>query len=282
MTCDEISQSEIIEQYLLGRLDESACDAFEQHLFACERCLDRVQTFRALRHELASTAASLRAEPLRPSGVWAWKWAWAPALAVLVVTAGIVVSVFLRSGPSLERGAPVGGQSARGAATSPGPASSESVSSLPSLVALARFEPPAYVPQTLRGVQSEAAAQFRDAMRHYVAKDYRRAIRGLRTASELDPEAPHASFFLGICYVLTGQVEPGIRALQQTIALGDSPYLEDAHFHLAKALLLKKDATGARREWERTRQLRGDREDEARHLRDELDRLSPPPSDRNE
>jgi tetratricopeptide (TPR) repeat protein len=114
-------------------------------------------------------------------------------------------------------------------------------------------------------------------MRHYVAKDYRAAIRGLTTASELDPAAPHASFFLGISYLLTDQADPGIRALQKTIALGDSLYLEEAHFYLARALLLKDDASGARRELERTLQLRGDREEEARRLRDELDRLSPPP-----
>jgi tetratricopeptide (TPR) repeat protein len=151
------------------------------------------------------------------------------------------------------------------------------VSSTPSLVALARFEPPAYVPQTFRSVDSEATAQFRDAMRPYVAKDYRAAIRGLRTASELDPEAAHASFFLGICYLLTDQIDLGIRALQKTIALGDSPYLEEAHFYLAKALLLKNDAPGAQRELERTLQLHGEREDEARRVLNELNRLSPPP-----
>jgi anti-sigma factor RsiW len=276
MTCEEFSRSEIIEQYLLGRLDESARDAFEQHFFACRRCFARVQTFRLLCGELAATAATLRAEPLRPSAVWAWKWAWAPALAALVVSA-VIVGSFLRRGPPSERTAPATRQSASGAATRPEPAPSESVSSAPSLVALARFEPPAYIPRTFRGVHSEATAQFSEAMRHYVAKDYRAAIRGLTTASELDPAAPHASFFLGISYLLTDQADPGIRALQKTIALGDSLYLEEAHFYLARALLLKDDASGARRELERTLQLRGDREEEARRLRDELDRLSPPP-----
>ena len=275
MTCEEISQSELVEHYLLGRLDETARDAFEQHFFACERCFDRVQTLRALRSELKATAAALRAEPSRPTGVWAWKWAWAPTFAMLVLAA-VIVSLFLRSGPPSEKTAPATGQSASGAATSPEPAPSESVSSAPSLVALARFEPPAYVPQTFRSVESEATAQFSDAMRHYVGKDYRAAIRGLQAASELDPEAAHASFFLGICYLLTDQVEPGIRALQKTRALGDSPYLEEAHFYLAKALLLKNDVPGARRELERTLQLRGERENEAQRLRDELNRLPAP------
>ena len=272
MTCEEIDQSEIIEHYLLGRLDEPARDEFEQHFFACERCFDRVQTLRALRSELKATAAALRAEPSRPSGVWAWKWAWAPALAMLAVTA-IIASVFFRSGPPSEKTPPAAGQSASGSTTSPQPVPSQPVSSAPSLVALARFEPPAYVPQTFRSAESEATAQFREAMQQYVGKDYRAAIRGLRTASELDPEAPHAGFFLGICYLLTDQVEPGIAALRKTIALGDSPYLEEAHFYLAKALLLKNDVPGAERELERTLQLRGEREAEAQRLRDDLNKL---------
>jgi tetratricopeptide (TPR) repeat protein len=125
----------------------------------------------------------------------------------------------------------------------------------------------------VRGVQDAATARFREGMRHYADRDYRGAIPGLRAAAQLDPAAAHATFFLGVCYVLTGQLEEGIRALRQTIGVGDSPYLEEAHFYLAKAFLQNDDPARGRQEIERTIRLRGALETEARQLLAALDRL---------
>ena len=72
---------------------------------------------------------------------------------------------------------------------------------------------------------------------------------------------------------MLGQRALGIDRLRATIALGDSPYLEDAHFYLAKALLSQTDLPGAEAELNRVVQLRGQRGDEAGHLLEQVRRL---------
>jgi TolA-binding protein len=52
-------------------------------------------------------------------------------------------------------------------------------------------------------------------------------------------------FFLGICFLLSGQTDEGIAELKKTIAIGDSAYLGEAHFYLAKGLLRQGDIKGA-------------------------------------
>jgi tetratricopeptide (TPR) repeat protein len=210
--------------------------------------------------------------------------AWAPALAVLVVA--VSVSFWLRPEPIgpigddadeargresvQEPAGPVGEPAGRTPQAGPPqpPAGS-------SLTEPARFRPPSYSPPTLRDAADEATAQFREAMSHYARGDYRAAIPGLRRASRLDPEAPHAFFFLGICEMLSGRVEAGTGALRRTIALGESAYLEEAQFCLAKGLLLKGDVPGARRVLDQTIALRGELEVDARRLRDRLETVRP-------
>jgi len=145
----------------------------------------------------------------------------------------------------------------------PGPAG-------PSLAELARFDPPTYTPAVLRGPQDEATRKFRVAMKHYQQGDYARAISGLREAAKLNPKDAGALFFLGVSYLLSGQTNEGIAALQQAVALGDTPYLEEAHYYVAKAFLRKGDLAAARRELEEVVRLEGDLEDEARRLLQQL------------
>ena len=272
-TCEEIGQTDVMEQDLLGRLDPTARDDFDQHLFECDACFDRLQTMRALRRELAATASARRAEPVRVNrgwiSNWDWKWALAPAAAALMLVLGVSLwhrpSPLLAPTPATSTSQPAGASAAAPAA--PAPAAQVS------LAELGRFQPPPFVPSSLRGIQDDAAARFREAMAHYARGDYRGAIPGLRAAAQLDPEAAHATFFLGICHVLAGQLDEGIRALSQTISLGDSPYLEEAHFYLARAFLQNNDPVRAREQVERTIRLQGPLEDEARQMLAALDRL---------
>jgi Tetratricopeptide repeat/Putative zinc-finger len=267
MTCEEIQQHERMEQYLLGGLAPADRDELDQHLFECEACFERLQTMRALRRELAATAAVRAAEPPRADRGWIWKWALVPALAALVIIGLIVwprVLVPPVPAPTISSGRPGGG--------SVTPPSGRDVPAPVSLIALGSFQPPAFTPGAFRGIQDEATRRFREGMTRYASGDYRGAIGGLRAASRLDPDAAHASFFLGICYVLTGQRDEGIRALQQTIRLGDSPYLDEAHFYLAKTYLQNNDPTSARQELDRTIALKGPLDREARQLLADLDR----------
>jgi anti-sigma factor RsiW len=276
MTCDEITQSDIVEQYLLGRLELAARDEFDEHLFECDECFDRVQTVRALRRELAATAAERRRAPATAARGWIWNWNWklvlAPTLAALVIAVG--VSLWPRA---IRPGDRVLSPGAGNAASSrgPGTSSGDPAPTPPVTVALAelgRFEPPTYAPASLRGIQDEATTRFLRGMQHYADRDYRAAVADLRAAVRLDPESAHAMFFLGVSSVLTGQLDEGIRALRQTISVGDSPYLEEAHFYLAKAFLQNHDPAQARQEIERTIRLRGPLENESRQLLAALDR----------
>jgi TolA-binding protein len=310
MTCEEITQHEIMERYLLGRLEQPARDAFDEHLFECEACFERLQTLRAVRRELAATAGAFdaeteRAELERARRGWIWKWALVPAFATLIIVSVIVWPRVFRSPvqpPASPTGQPRGGsatatpgqvepgQAQPGQATSrqtqprqteprqtqPGQASSglsaSASSTAVTLAELGRFEPPPFTAGSLRGSQDASAPRFREGMTQYARGDYRGAIAGLRAAARLDPEAAHAAFFLGICHVLSGEHDEGIRALRQTIQLGDSPFLEEAHFYLAKALLQQNDPASARQELMRTIELKGPLEQQARQLLADLDR----------
>ncbi len=276
MTCEDVIRSEIVEKYLLDQLGEDARASFEEHYFECDRCFGLLQTYRGLQAELARTRD---AEPLTvPRRTWVWRWAWAPAMAV----ASIAVSVALWQRPFTEIYRPVS-EGIQPSAPARPPAQPESPSRppssplKPSLDDLARVEPPRYAPSRLRGVADEAGARFQDAMRRYQRRDYTAAIEELRAASDLDPEAAHIVFFLGVSHLLAEQPDAALNRLRQTIALGDSPYNEEAHFYLAKAYLQTGNIDEANRELESTIRLRGEREAEARLLLLQLQDFIHPP-----
>jgi tetratricopeptide (TPR) repeat protein len=141
------------------------------------------------------------------------------------------------------------------------------------LSVLARVEAPPYAPVVLRGPHDEAAAKFDEAMRRYVKREYAGALPGLSAAAGLKPDVPQHVFFLAVCQLLTGQLDPAVAGLQKTIALGDSPYLEEAHFYLAKARLRQGDIPAAREELGKVIDRHGRIEDDARRLLAQLDAL---------
>ena len=110
-------------------------------------------------------------------------------------------------------------------------------------------------------------------MEHYRKDDYAAAVADLRAAAALDPEAAHVRFFLGISQLMVGQDAAGIEGLRTTIALGDSPYLEEAHLNLAKALLRRKDFRAAEAQLQALIQLRGSKSAEAGRLLTQIQEL---------
>jgi tetratricopeptide (TPR) repeat protein len=266
MDCERITNDEITEKYLRNELSEADQEAFEQHYFECARCFEGLQALRALGAALQQSAPAIRAErvALRVFSRWAWA----------AVAAGVLLMVGF--GLWLRRQVPVAPTPRAPVVQSP-KVEEHPPPGVPSLGKLARVQPPTYVPATLRGPTDEAAKLFREAMRHYVKGDYGAAILGLRAASKLNPKAADISFFLGICYLLTEQTDSAVKHLRSIIALGDSPYLEDAHFFLAKAYLREADLALARSELEKTTQLRGDREAEARELIQQVKKLDKGP-----
>ena len=263
MDCEQVTKREITEKYLLGRLSEAEQEAFEQHYFECARCFEELQTYRALQTELKQVPAAIQREPIAPRRAWRWAWAAAPAVVLLAVGLGLW----------LRRPVPRSTPSATRSVMLPPKAQQPLLPPVPSLSELTNFQAPSYAPTTLRGTQDEATHRFREAMRHYVKGDYGASIPGLKAASKLNPRAADISFFLGICFLLTNQTDTAINQLRRTVALGDSPYLEDAYLYLAKAHLRERDLDTAQRELNKIIELHGDREAEARRLLDQLQRL---------
>ena len=58
------------------------------------------------------------------------------------------------------------------------------------------------------------------------------AAAGLEEAAKLDPRSPEIGFFLGACHLLTDHNDAAISELRRTIALGETPFLEEARFYL--------------------------------------------------
>jgi TolA-binding protein len=208
-----------------------------------------LQAQRALQAELAVSAPQIRAMPAPRPTVRRRMAVMATAAAVIVAALGI------RWG--MKPNSPPPAPSTR--SIQPGPA-------FPSLAELALFDPPTYTPTVLRGAQDEATRTFRAAMKHYQNGDYARAIAGLRQASKLNPKDSGPLFFIGVSHLLSGQTDVGIAVLQQCVALGDTPYLEGAHYYLGKAFLQKKDLSAAEAELRKTVQLKGDLEKKAEEL----------------
>jgi TolA-binding protein len=274
--CPWRARDDVFEGYVRETLGPDDRQAFEAHYFECDECARRIEAYQDLHRGLgaAQVAAHVAA---RPAGrVRPWWWVALPAAASVLIVVG--AAALWLSGPArmapesrastAQSPAPSGAPSAPPATTSapPAPAAAPSPSAVP-LSVLARVEPPSYLPTSQpRATPSEAAERFDAAMRRYMDADYAGAIPGLRAAADLRPEAPQYAFFLGACLLLTGGTEPAVTELERAIALGESPFLEEAHFYLAKARLRQGQPGAAREQLTRTIERHGRFEKEARQL----------------
>jgi hypothetical protein len=275
---------ERLEAYLLGELAERDRAALEDHFFACEACQERLEILSALPAGLAERVGSGRQgvrekgagregaqeagphqeEPrkegpgggasappdLRARSALRNRRLWLGG-GLAALAAGLLLLLILNPGnpadlrPDRER-----------------------------LARLARFDPPRYQPLVLRGTRMEDPA-FALAMEPYRRGDYAAATRALAELAEGDPQDLAAQFFLGASALLAGETERGIRALQASITLGDSIYLEEARLLLAKARIGQGRLDEARQQLEEVEALRGDLAEQARRLLAEIDGHSP-------
>jgi predicted Zn-dependent protease len=151
--------------------------------------------------------------------------------------------------------------SGTGAGSAPPPAASSDAA-----LALARIEPPRYLPFTMRGNEDDRARRFARAMQDYSNGDYQRAATGLRRVLADDPEDVETNFFLGIALLMTDDVDGGIERLRAAIARGDSLFRQLASLDVAKALVRKGDLAAAERELNRTITFQGSHRSEASDL----------------
>lgn len=251
MDCRDAFPDELVERYVRGRLDEAAMESFEEHYFGCRECLARLETLQALPTALLDRAweAPSSARPLRHRRLPVW----------LGVAAGLAALAAAWLGLRL------GGAKPGERAEAP------STLAVPALVEWARVTPPRYEVPSFRGFLPESP-EFEAAMDRYRRSDYEGALAGLEQVVRGNPDDAAALFFLGACDLLTDQSSEGMRRLEEVIALGESPYLEEARLYLAKALVGEGRLDEAASELEKVLALRGDLEDEARqglqHIRE--------------
>lgn len=98
-------------------------------------------------------------------------------------------------------------------------------------------EAPVYLGVQVRGAQSPADSLFDRAMAHYELRQYEAAAAGLRSALAAGVDAAPALFFQAASLLALGRDEDAARGFSSVIASGDTPYLPEARYYLAKALL---------------------------------------------
>ncbi len=278
MDCDMVAREEIPERYLSGRLKEEDRDAFEAHYFECARCFDELQTLQTIREELPRTGH--QSEPVHTRRVFQSWAAFAGVAAAILLAIGAVLWTrpSLLPDPAGTR-TPVATPATESQVEAP-PDNQRSepatASSEPSLERLARVDPAVYEPLVLRSAPDESTRRFQRAMEEYRKGDYRAAVAGLSEAADLDPGAVHTRFFLGVSHLLLRQHEAAIRHLGAAVVLGDSAYLEEAHWYLAKAFLQRKDISAAEAHLKAVIALQGTESEAARRLLTEVQQLPEP------
>jgi hypothetical protein len=106
-------------------------------------------------------------------------------------------------------------------------------------------EPPLYLGVAVRGPGTRSDSMFDIAMTAYNLRDYAAASAGLERTVAAGVDSVPAFFFLGASCLMTGRSAAAAEAFRRVIALGASPYLGEAHYYLAKALLREGNASAA-------------------------------------
>jgi len=276
MDCSIVERNELAERYLLGKLSPGEQESYELHFFDCERCLAEVRSLQAIQDALRANPP-LVPEPQRDS-VWI-PW-WKPLATGAVAASLVGVVLLLRPAGAPEKVA----QTEDGASSVQPPAAvpqadvmAEPSTSPPepaerpvtearrvaALAHLARVEPPRYSAIVLRGATDEATLRFQAGMKLYSAEDYQGAVLILREAATLEPSRADIAFFLGASELMSGDTKNAAKELRRTIAMGNTPFLEEAHFYLAKAHLKQGDEISARAEFVKVQALHGEKAEEA-------------------
>jgi tetratricopeptide (TPR) repeat protein len=300
--CALVDREARIVSYLAETLAADEAEAFEAHYFACDQCWRELRQGLEIRAALTpkvDTSAPVIpfvAEPAPALAARQLPWHWVSLAAAAALVLATVLTMWFRgsSSPAAETtlatapapavpvptpAPPTTPSLARtaGQAQPPSPpggrATTPAAQPVLAVSVLASVESPPFVPLALRGPHDDAAEPFDAGMKHYVAKDYAAAIPDLRAAAGLNSKAPKVTFFLAICQLLTDELDPAVEGLQQTIALGESPYLGEAHFYLAKARLRQGRLSDARDELTRAIERGGRLEKNARQLRTQVEAL---------
>jgi len=98
-------------------------------------------------------------------------------------------------------------------------------------------EAPIYLGQAVRGTTAPGDSIFGAAMAAYGDRRYAEAAAGLTRALAAGVDSAPALFFLGASELMVGRSDEAAAAFRRLQSLGDTPYLPEAHYYRAKALL---------------------------------------------
>lgn len=265
MNCREVEEQGILECYLLGQLTDSERDEFERHYFECDSCSSQLQIELTVQEHL-KLQPPIR-HPAKRASIRKM-WYWMPAFAVLTLL--LATGIWWRA----QQHQPAHQEASATLSTQPTASGQTQQPSTvgPSLEELARVQPPPYSAVVLRGAEDVAQVKFENAMQHYVNGEYASAIPGLRAAVKNSPQTARFSFYLGACYLMTGQTSSAIASFRKTISLEDPVYSRQAHYYLAKAYLQNKDVPSAKEELQMAVVLGGGMADKAEEILRQLNR----------
>lgn len=268
LNCAAIEENDAIERYLTHQLDGGELDDFEQHLLVCEHCHARLEIYRALRQTLSSS------KPRTSGHLWSGRSFVIPLTAAAVVVLGVTVTLWrFETRGNVQPGSSAASTPAPSVVAVPAPAVPDSRAAM--LARLSTVTPTPYAPTATRSSSIEIEADYRRAMQAYVERDWDAAVKQLAPLAAR-PGAPVATnLYVGVAQLLRGQPESARAPLQEVIRAGDTPFLEEARFLLAKLEIRAGSVDAARRELAAVVALDGDRASAARTLLADLDRLPP-------
>lgn len=276
--CPRYPDDDPILRYVAGDLDEPELTAFEDHLFACDLCLARVERYQAAEQVLADrqlpvlptiVSAGDGPAPRSPRSVPVWMLG--AMAASLVVVAGGLWSWQRTSGSLDTQVVPIAARTAPAPAVAESTAAPSNVSSSTALqvAVLAMVTPPPYLPLTTRG-EASAAARFAEAMKAYTEQDWPTAAKGLASVNSSE-----ARFYQGVADLMRGDGESAATALEAVRKSGVEPYARESVFYLGKAALQRGDVAAARQAFTAARTAGASTAREADRLLTALSEIAP-------
>jgi len=215
-SCDEFVAGFVIERYVAGQLSESETVAFEEHLLVCDRCQRELTLAVAVREALPAAETPPEQADAEPVTIRRLPWR---GMGVAITLAAAAVATIL----ILPRGRVSGPVAELGRVT----------------------QPPIYLGVPVRQAPARPDSVFGAAMSAYTAGDYSEAVAGLEAALAAGSDPAPSQFFRGASLLLLDRDRDAAGAFEAVVTAGESPYLAEAHYYLAKTLLRSGDAEGA-------------------------------------
>jgi hypothetical protein len=209
LSCDQVDAEFVIPRYVAGTLSPAESAAFEEHLLTCAACQQALTVAVAIREALPKvTVGRTRRIP--------W---FGLSLTTLAAAARAVVVLLPRDQVP------------------------DTIRALGGLT-----QPPVYLGVAVRQAASRSDSLFEAAMAEYVTGDFAAAAEGLSRALAAGADTVPVQFFAGASLLMTDRPADAAEAFRSVINGGDTPYLAEARYYLAKALLRLGQTDAALRE----------------------------------